>query len=132
MTIEEQLKEEILRQYRSVREFSTAVQLPNSTVDSVLRRGIRNSSMETMFTIFSALNLDVESIKSGTLKHLVPDKLLTMFTDDDRMLLLQSLEPSHDALKLARDFDKLDTWGKNALRALADVELARMEAETKK
>ena len=38
---------------------------------------------------------------------------------------------SHAALQLARDYDGLDRWGKQAVRDLADTELARMEDEAR-
>lgn len=38
---------------------------------------------------------------------------------------------SGEALKLAKDYDRLDNWGKQAVRDLADVELARVEDESR-
>lgn len=70
MTLEEQLKREILNRYKSIREFSAMTGIPYSTVDSVLKRGIKNSGVGTVIRIFSFLDIDVESISSETLKHL--------------------------------------------------------------
>lgn len=70
MTLEEQLKHEILNRYKSIREFSAMTGIPYSTVDSVLKRGIKNSGVGTVIKIFSFLDIDVESIPSETLKHL--------------------------------------------------------------
>lgn len=36
---------------------------------------------------------------------------------------------SSEAMRLAKDYDGLDRWGKQALRQVADVEMARMEDE---
>lgn len=38
---------------------------------------------------------------------------------------------SGEALKLAKDYDGLDNWGKQAVRDVADVELARVEDESR-
>lgn len=38
---------------------------------------------------------------------------------------------SDGAMKLAKDYDTLDRWGKQAVRELADTELARMEDEAR-
>lgn len=38
---------------------------------------------------------------------------------------------SDGAIKLAKDYDTLDRWGKQALRELADTEIARMEDESR-
>lgn len=70
MTLEEQLKREILNRYKSIREFSAMTGIPYSTVDSVLKRGIKNSGVGTVIRIFSFLDIDIESISSETLKHL--------------------------------------------------------------
>lgn len=70
MVLEEQLRREILNRYKSIREFSAMTGIPYSTVDSVLKRGIKNSGVGTVIKIFSFLDIDVESISSGTLKHI--------------------------------------------------------------
>lgn len=70
MTLEEQLKQEILARYKSIREFSAMTRIPYSTVDSVLKRGIKNSGVGTVIKIFSFLDIDVESIASGSLKRI--------------------------------------------------------------
>lgn len=70
MTLEEQLKNEILSRYKSIREFAAMTGIPYSTVDSVLKRGIKNSGVGTVIRIFSFLDIDVESISSETLKHI--------------------------------------------------------------
>ena len=38
---------------------------------------------------------------------------------------------SDEAMKLAQDYDNLDNWGRQAVRELADTELARMEDESR-
>lgn len=68
MTIEEQLKQEILTRYKSVRAFTTAVGIPYTTLDSVFKRGIQKAGVSTMIKIFNALNLDIESIQDGKLR----------------------------------------------------------------
>lgn len=69
MTIEDQLKNEILSKYKSIRSFTTAIQIPYTTLDSVFKRGISNAGIGTMLKVFCALDLDIESIQTGQLKH---------------------------------------------------------------
>lgn len=38
---------------------------------------------------------------------------------------------SDEAMRMARDYDKLDNWGRQAVRDLTDTELARMEDEAR-
>lgn len=70
MTLEEQLKAAILERYRSVRAFTTAWGIPYSTMDSIMKRGIMNAGIGTMLKIFSALDLDIESIQDGDLRKI--------------------------------------------------------------
>ena len=67
MTLESQLKDVILHRYKSIREFASTANIPYSTIDSVLKRGIMNSGVSTVIRIFSLLDLDVESIETGIL-----------------------------------------------------------------
>lgn len=68
MTMEEQLKQEILSRYKSVRAFTTAIGIPYTTLDSVFKRGIQKAGVSTMIKVFNALNLDIESIQDGELR----------------------------------------------------------------
>lgn len=52
--------------------------------------------------------------------------------DEDRLKISKSASPySGEAQKLAKDYDSLDNWGKQAVRDLTDVELARVEDESR-
>ena len=73
MTLEEQLKSEILSRYKSVRAFTTAIGIPYSTLDSVFKRGVTNAGIGTMLKVFSALDLDIESIQTEELKRRSPE-----------------------------------------------------------
>ena len=68
MTVEEQLKGIILSRYKSIRAFTTANDIPYSTLDSVFKRGLLNAGVGTIIKVFKALNLDVESIATGELE----------------------------------------------------------------
>jgi hypothetical protein len=68
MTIEEQLKEIILSQYKSVRQFAIAIDVPQSTMATVFSHGILNSNIKVIIKAFGALGLDLESISTGELK----------------------------------------------------------------
>lgn len=73
MTIEEQLKQEILSKYKSIRAFTISIGIPYSTLDSVFKRGIQNAGVCTMIKVFNALGLDIESILDGELRPSTPN-----------------------------------------------------------
>ena len=51
------VREEIARQYRSVRQFAFAVGVPLSTINSALHNGVGGSSFDTVMKICNALNI---------------------------------------------------------------------------
>ena len=108
MVLEEQLRSKILEKHKSVREFANYYEIPNSTVDSVLKRGIYNSGVGTVIKIFDALNLDLESVPSGTLtekstkKSPGPDEAEPRDEiEQEAIRLVRSLELPQKALALS-------------------------------
>ena len=65
MTIEEQLKKYICARYRSIREFTIAINMPYTTLDSLFRRGINNSSVATVVKICNGLGISLEELVDG-------------------------------------------------------------------
>ncbi len=58
MTKSEILKREILKQYRSVRSFATAMSIPYSTLVTALERGVEGMGYGTVLRICENLNLN--------------------------------------------------------------------------
>lgn len=65
MTIEQKLKNLILERYRSIREFTQTFDISYSTLDSILKRGIGNSSVTNIIKICKALNISVDGLGEG-------------------------------------------------------------------
>lgn len=114
MTVEEQLKAEILRQYKSIAAFTSAIGVPNSTLNSVFKRGISNAGVGTMVKVFTTLGLDLESIQDG---HLRPSDIK------------KAPSLSGEDLKIMRDYNGLDDHGKTMARMVISEEQKRMDAE---
>lgn len=64
MKLEDQLKQMMIEKCGSVRAFSIASDISNSTVDSVLKRGIQNSGVGTVLKIFQFLGVDEKTLVS--------------------------------------------------------------------
>lgn len=62
MSIEEKLKEYILAHYKSIREFTKTVDMPYTTVDGILKRGIANSSIGNVLKICKELNISADEL----------------------------------------------------------------------
>lgn len=65
MTIEEKLRELILSRYKSLRDFVQHADMSYSTVDSILRRGIANSSLTNIFKLCKALNISADELANN-------------------------------------------------------------------
>ncbi len=89
MTIEEKLREYILTYYKSIREFTQKAEIPYSTMDGILKRGIANSSIGNILKVCKALGISADELArnrivpiSKSLKHImiaeIPDMLIHM------------------------------------------------------
>ena len=59
---EEIIRQRILQQYKSIRAFTQAIQVPYSTVDSLLKRGLSGSSAAVALKVCRALDLELEDL----------------------------------------------------------------------
>ena len=78
MTTEDKLKNYILERYKSIREFTIAYNIPYSTLDSVFKRGIDNSSVGVIFKICKSLNISPDALAEGEIVPRIqsPDQII--------------------------------------------------------
>ncbi len=60
--LEEKIKEMIIEKYDSVKQFSIKINIPYTTVDSILKRGIGNSHVENIIKICNSLNISIDDL----------------------------------------------------------------------
>lgn len=70
MTTEEKLKDLILSRYHSIRDFTNSINLPYTTLDSMFRRGIDNSSVTNVVKVCKALDISVDALADGEIAPL--------------------------------------------------------------
>lgn len=68
-TSEDKLKNLILSKYKSIREFTTAVEMPYSTVDSIFKRGIRKASVDNLIKICDELSISADALVDGRIEY---------------------------------------------------------------
>lgn len=90
----EKLKSAILSNYKSIREFSKIVDIPNSTIVSALDNGIGGMAVDKVIKICDVLNLDIKTF----------DKLTNTLSADAL---------SKNEMKLIGDFNKLNGIGQH-------------------
>lgn len=67
-TIELQLKELIISEYGSLKAFTDVINMPWTTLDSILKRGIDKANITNVLKITAELNLDTEKLALGILQ----------------------------------------------------------------
>lgn len=75
MTIEEKLKDLILSKYNSVLEFTRSIDMPNSTVESIFKRGVGNSSVSNVIKICKALGISADALADGEIVFTQPKQI---------------------------------------------------------
>lgn len=72
MSIEQQLKELILRRYGSIHKFSIQADMPYSTIDSIFRRGVGKAGSSNVFRICNVLGISTDSLAIGKIAFVNP------------------------------------------------------------
>lgn len=65
MTTEEALKSLILSRYKSIREFCFAVDMPYTTIDNILKRGVENAGIGRIIKICKHLGISTDALAEG-------------------------------------------------------------------
>lgn len=60
--LESKLKEIIIEKFGSIRQFSLSIDIPYTTVDSILKRGIDNSNVGNVIKMCKALNISIDNL----------------------------------------------------------------------
>lgn len=65
MPVERRLKEMILERYGTMKDFTPHTGLSYSTVDTILRRGVKNASISNVISICRALGISADELANG-------------------------------------------------------------------
>lgn len=63
--LESQLKEMIINNYGSLKKFTEIIDMPWTTLDSILKRGVANSNITNVLKITRELRIDAEKLVDG-------------------------------------------------------------------
>ena len=94
------VRTEIARQYKSVRQFAFAVNIPLSTINSALHNGIGGSSFDTVVQICRALGIKALS-------------------EDASFYLTEETQ------QLFNQYSQLDDYGRHTIKSIMKVEYDR-------
>ena len=65
MNVEKELKRLIIERYGSLLAFSRACDVPNSTINSFLTRGIGTATLSNIFKVCDTLNISADELSKG-------------------------------------------------------------------
>lgn len=69
-TIENELKELILSKYKSLREFTLKIEMPYSTLDTILKRGVDKANIINILKICNELNISADKLAIGIIEYI--------------------------------------------------------------
>lgn len=69
MAIENELKSLIINKSKSIRQFSSDVDIPATTIQSILNNGVENAGVKKMTKICNYLGLDIDALADGYIKE---------------------------------------------------------------
>lgn len=63
--IENKIKQIIIEKYGSVKWFSDKIGVPYTTIDTILKRGLKNSNVLNVLKMCNELNLDINELANN-------------------------------------------------------------------
>ena len=101
------IKQEIKKQYKSVRQFSMSIGVAQTTVVSALKNGVSGTGFSTVLKICKALGIRL--------------------IDFDTPIVM-----GNDAVDVIKKYSALDDMATHTVKTVLDVEYARCKAESDK
>ena len=83
--LELNLKELIIKKYGSLKKFSETIDMPWTTLDSILKRGVANSNISNVLKITKELGLNTEKLAQGEMifNNQIPETLAAHFDGEE-------------------------------------------------
>lgn len=94
------IKQEIKKQYKSVRQFTAVLDIPYTTIASALKNGVGGTAYDTVTKICKALDIQLVNYKNPVLVN-------------------------QDVLELLSRYNSLDEQGAHTVRTILEMESAR-------
>lgn len=93
MSIEDELRELIINKYRSIRQFSLEVDIPATTIQSMLNSGIQNAGVKKVMKICDILGLETDALADGYIKEKVVNSNSVTVNELSHIKKYRSLDP---------------------------------------
>ena len=101
MTVEQKLKELICERYGSIIEFSKRIKMANSTLNSILNRGVQKASIGNIIRICEELGISADELANDRIVFITRNKKEDIETINiEKMIELAKLNISTYNIKL--------------------------------
>lgn len=124
--IEMRIKEMIIQRYGSMKKFCEKIDMPWTTLDSILKRGIANSNISNVLKITKELRVNTELLVAGIIKPTTGDDLLDYYYDKTSEIIELIENDGYTVLETNSPYDDTiiikDTSG-NLVRMISQGEL---------
>lgn len=91
MAIENELKSLIINKSKSIRQFSSEVDIPATTIQSILNNGVENAGVKKMTKICNYLGLDIDALADGYIKEKTVSDIPMTFSEIEHIKKYRSL-----------------------------------------
>lgn len=142
-TAENRIKEIIINRYGNLKKFCELINMPWTTLDSILKRGFANSNITNVMKISHELKVDTESLASGKIVDCVerleiengePPKIMQYYTklnDIGKHEATKRVEEmTHAPQYMKEDTDYLAVKAAHNDAEITDTELEKMERDS--
>lgn len=106
------LKELIIERYGSLKKFCGIINMPWTTLDSILKRGVANSNISNIMKITDELSIDTESLAYGIIKP----KTVIYNNSESEMLQISGIEK-----EIILAYRQTDLIGKELVHRALDI-----------
>lgn len=126
--IESELKKMILENYKSLREFAAIISMPYTTLSTILKRGLLNSSVNNIIRICNELSLNTDMLSNGLLvKRTTLSPEFTEFEYEQiRLFRCLSKEGTEKANSYLIDLCSIEKYKKNTSISGSALEEAKL------
>ena len=131
-TTENHIKEIIINKYGSLKKFCEIINMPWTTLDSILKRGFANSNITNVMKISHELKVDTESLASGKIINYI-EKIEAKKEEPPKILQYYNQlndTGKHEATKRVEELTLVPRYVKENTPDYLTVQAAHNDAET--
>ena len=92
MSLEQELKDYIKERYGSLSAFCREIEMPLTTLDTILKRGIENANISNIMKITQALNISADALANGSIEEKLTKIEIEKLNKDNKIKLTEYYE----------------------------------------